>query len=140
MSTTIRLKDEHQRIEALCADLLNRVHAGDPAIIDDGFRGVDRLLREHLAFEEEEVLPALARVHPEIAQWVRADHDRIRDGLDEVGVAIQCHLLREDHARDVVALVTEHIAHEERTLLPWVEAHEGGPDPWRPPSSGPPVA
>jgi hemerythrin superfamily protein len=136
-----KLHDDHQALEGDFEDLLNRVHVDDTCIIEECWDRFEKRLRDHMRFEEEKLLPAYARERPEIAMWIREDHEKIEQALDEIGLEIQLHQLREEKARAFVALLREHAAREARSIYGWTGATaEIDDEHWHPTSSGPSIA
>lgn len=136
-----RLMAEHQHLDELFEDLVNRVHTGDCAIMSECWREFEDALVAHMAFEERRLLVDFAEHHPAEAAWVRADHVRIRALLDELGVELQIHLLSDQRAADFIAMLRSHAEREAALLYRWATTHRpGAADHWQPTSAGPSVA
>lgn len=90
------------------------------------FQAFEREVNEHLALEEEYLLPAYAMGSPTDAKILRDDHARIRQLMFEIGVEGQLHELRFKAINDLVELLRAHAARENMTLYPWAETHVAG--------------
>lgn len=134
-----RLRAEHEHIEDLFDELLNRVHTGDRAVMDEGWRVFEQTLLAHMEFEERRLLVDFAEYHPAEAAWILADHQRIRALLFEVGVELDLHLLTDPRAAALVELIQRHATRESALLYRWASSHRA-PGRWHPSSAGPPMA
>lgn len=115
--------DHHQRVEAGFRALLAATYADSPSDLVAHFREFKRELLDHLAAEEETILPAYEHFHPEDARRLRDDHARIRQSLMRIGVDAELHLIRE---QDVEALIRElraHASHEDVHMYRWAQVH-----------------
>lgn len=111
---------EHHRVtEEACTALLARTYADDPLELVTHFRVFERALLEHIAAEEELILPEYASHAPEDAQAIRADHAAIRDALNRVGIEVELHVIRAHTVERLVASLRAHAAREDGGMYPW---------------------
>lgn len=117
-----RLRSEHQSLDALFEDIANRARCGETAVLDAGWSALETALTDHMAFEEERLLPQLARLDAAEAERIRSEHAQIRSTLSELGIAIELHTLREETVREFLTLLRAHAAREDRTLYACADA------------------
>lgn len=115
------LREDHRRLDEVFETLLNCVHAGEREAAREAWTAFERGLTGHMAAEEATLLPVFDQFEPEEAARVRAEHLRIRTLLDELGVALDLHALREEKVEELVAALRAHAAHEEAGLYPWAD-------------------
>lgn len=120
------LYQQHQAQERAFQDLVERVKSGDSLVCDAVWDEFCADLLSHLQFEEDHILPRYRRSNPGAAadaEELLAQHAAIRQQLDEMGMALQLHLLRAEIVERFVAMMRAHAEHENRTLYPWERAH-----------------
>jgi hemerythrin superfamily protein len=110
----------HHELEAACHVLLGQL-AVDPHVLAASWDELDAALRDHLAAEEELILPAYQLTAPEEGDTLRTEHARIRELLHEVGRGMQHHRISAERLRELVALLHTHATREETVLYPWAE-------------------
>jgi hypothetical protein len=104
---------DHERIHQQLEDFQNIAHADDWEHADRVFRRLEVLIERHMYFEEHDVFP-LFEQHMSLSpcvggiQTMRQQHLAIRDALEEAGLGLQLHHLRE---QSVVALSESVLAH-----------------------------
>jgi iron-sulfur cluster repair protein YtfE (RIC family) len=113
-----RLRDEHAELDARFDDLCARARDGDWSDVDEVWDDFADDLEAHLAFEEEEVFPALAKDAPALVERLTAQHEMIRRRLTELGVEIQVHTVRADTLETFVDALRQHAALENEQLYP----------------------
>ncbi len=118
-----RLASHHVRLHALFEDLLRRLALDDRDETRAAWNEFERALVAHLDAEESLMLPAFAAAQPEEAAAIRAEHEKIRAKLLELGVAVDLHYIRADVAADFVRMLREHAAREDSLMYRWAEAH-----------------
>lgn len=116
-----RLRADHLDIDALCDDIANRAACGDWAVLDAVWTQLDATLRQHLSLEEQFLFPRFAVTSPDETEALRDEHDALRRRLAELGIAIEVRALREEAAREFVAMVGAHAARENALFYPWVD-------------------
>ena len=77
------------------------------------------LFRSYLVFEDRELLPALARIDPEEAAALAADHQRLRARLTEVGVGVDLHATRAHDVRELIVDLGKHAWREGELMYRW---------------------
>lgn len=114
-----RLQGEHLHHQELFDALLNRVHAGDAAGSQEAWTAFEQAMRAHMELEEAEILPLFERKNAEDAALVRAEHDRIRLLLSDMGMGLDLHIVREEKVNDLVQFLKRHAQYENQLLYAW---------------------
>jgi len=113
------LLSDHQRLDELFARLLDDVHCGDWTVCQATWNRFERELLQHLESEETFLLPRFEREYPEETAVLRVEHESIRRLLADMGIQVELHALREQHARHFVESLRGHAAREELLLYRW---------------------
>lgn len=113
--------ERHRELESECREVLGELSTGDPDARRIGWPDFDAALRDHMAAEDELVLPAYQRSEPEEAVELRNEHARIRALLDSVDDDIQLGATQTDSARQLIALLHAHAEREAASLYRWAE-------------------
>lgn len=116
-----KLLDEHVRLATLCQRVIAAFEDGDRAECDAAFRELERDLEQHLQFEERELLPRFAHLHPEVVAEILAEHALIRSRLTELGVGVDLHLARCTAVKKLVVDLGDHARREGQTLYRWAD-------------------
>jgi len=117
------LDTDHDRIAALCDELLEAYGTDDWAVVRSAWGRFERALTAHIQAEETWLLPFYAIAEPAEAQALRRDHDVLRRRLDEIGFGIDLHCANDEVGREMVALLRDHARREDSTLYPWADQH-----------------
>lgn len=122
--TSVRaaLHQDHERLDALFEELLNRVHVNDAIAANAAWTAFDQGLVAHFDAEEAEVLPLFERHDPAEAAAIRAEHTKLRAVLVELGVMLELHALREATVEELIRLLRAHAAREEEALYRWADS------------------
>lgn len=121
------LAEDHARLTALFEQMLAAFQADAR---DDAARlwtAFDEGLRSHLALEEEHLLPRFARVDPQEAEALLAEHHRIRDKLLRMGIGVDLHLTRDDQVAQFIEELKAHAQREDALMYRWTQAELGDP-------------
>jgi hypothetical protein len=110
----------HDAVEAACLALLGETFSDDPRSLEARWRAVEARILDHIVLEET-MLARFARANAEAAAMIRAQHERLLELVNRVGLEIQLHVLRAGTMRALVAALRAHAAYEERTFYPWAE-------------------
>jgi hemerythrin-like domain-containing protein len=121
-----RLAADHVRLSALFEDVLRRLALDDRDETRAAWSEFEHGLTAHLDAEDALMLPAFAESEPEEAAAIRAEHEKIRAKLLELGVAVDLHFIRADIAADFVQQLREHAAREDAMMYRWAETHLEG--------------
>lgn len=119
------LRQDHLAFRDQFADICGRARSGDWRDLDDAWGGFAENVRDHLAFEERELFGAYAERDEDsrvLVDRLRAEHDEIRRGLDEIGIEIQLKSIRVRTIDAFVAAMQRHAAIENAHLYPWAES------------------
>jgi hemerythrin-like domain-containing protein len=110
------LRDDHRRLDALIEALLNPVHVNDAVLADRAFRDLELGLVAHIDVEDQHMLPLLEKEDPAEAATIRAEHERIRKLLAELGIGLEIHVVREETMEELARFLRNHAAREEGLL------------------------
>jgi hemerythrin superfamily protein len=116
-----RMADDHQRIQALFERLIELLSDGDWDAANNFFTDFERRMLSHIDGEERYMLPHLQRDDPFEAAAVLEEHRRIREHISDLGVQLELHSVRQDHAQKLFDLHRAHAAREERVLYRWAD-------------------
>jgi iron-sulfur cluster repair protein YtfE (RIC family) len=122
------LREDHERLATVAEELLNRVHTDDLGVMEEGWAKFEAELLEHLAFEEEQLLPRFEGTHAAEAAWIRQDHARLRAAIAQMGVDLELHNLREERVQAFIDGLRAHSKQEEKIFYPWADAHVEAPE------------
>jgi len=117
------LRDHHLEIESACLELMGAAFVDDPPILARRWSAFEHEVLDHMAAEEELLIPSYQSADPEQAQELRADHILLRDILEHVALDVELHAIRIERLKDLVAMLRAHAYREERTLYPWAQHH-----------------
>lgn len=123
------LEHQHRRLLDLFTFIARETKAGDTAQSDAVWDVAVAALERHMA-EEERRFPPLRDLTPEQAEilgQLRADHERMRTCLAELGVTVQLRSASPGTLADLVAAVRTHATREESTFFRWLEAPASEP-------------
>jgi hypothetical protein len=115
------LHEDHLAMARELRELAEHAHCGHAAAMRSTFVMVEKALRDHLALEDDKLLPRFADVDPGEAAALREEHARIRRRLDDLGIALELHTLRAGMIDDFIDLLYRHAVREERALYAWSE-------------------
>jgi len=119
----ILLSDHHHRLESTCRALLGYAYTDDGRALTLSWNEVEAELLDHMAAEEEVILPGYELHAPADARRVRDDHARIRALLTPIGVEVELHEIRIARLRQLVAALEAHSANEDAGMYPWAAQH-----------------
>ncbi len=117
------LADHHREIEGACLGLVAGTYADDPLELIKQYCCFERAMLDHLAAEEEQILPAYAEHAPADAQALRDDHAAIRQALYRIGLEVELHLVRATTVNQLVEALRAHAAREDAKMYPWAQLH-----------------
>jgi hemerythrin superfamily protein len=118
-----RMIADHRRLEGLFRELQVAFEMDAPTSdLRALWTQLDAGLSAHMQAEEEVVLPELARVDPDEAKALRAEHDELRRKLLELGVGVDLHVVRERIAREFLDTLRAHAEREDELLYQWAAA------------------
>jgi hypothetical protein len=119
MDTKSQLLLEHQDVDAHLEAMKAAVVRDDPRALSVAWTRFERDLGDHMRFEETELLWRFAGFDPEEAAALRAEHDRIRKLVAELGISADLHTLRVGVADQLLEELRAHARREEKTLYRW---------------------
>jgi hemerythrin-like domain-containing protein len=126
------LPEHHHDLEAHYQRLMARCQDGDPLELRCEWALFERELNEHLELEEKELIPRFRRDLPAEAAQICREHDQIRAGLAELGIALDLHALRATAVQEFLDLLRAHAGREEALFYPWVNEHTTQNPRWLP--------
>lgn len=103
--------------------MLGTTYQGDPRELISQYRRFERSTLEHLAAEEELILPAYADEDPGDARALYDDHVQLRQLLFRIGVEVELHVVRADTVKRMIAELSAHAAREDAAMYPWAQVH-----------------
>ena len=116
------LSADHAEMRSLSQEFLNAVHANDWSGADAIFGRLEQLVERHMSFEEEQVFPVFddypGQVPSEALEPMRSQHEDIRKALQETGISLQLHQVREPVMQALTAALDKHAAAEDA----WADA------------------
>jgi len=115
------LCQHHEELDFLLSQLLERIEAADLGGADELWARVVRELYAHMDAEEAVIIPHIDSRAPNDAAQFRADHDRIRATLAEMGVAVALQTITPEKLRAFVQLLREHAIKEEHSIYPFAD-------------------
>lgn len=113
------LSDHHHRLELKCRDMLRCAYTDDPRRLDSAWGELEAELLDHMAAEEEVILPSYATHAPEDARRIRDDHTRIRSLVTPISVDVELHEVRVERLHRLVEALEAHSASEDAAMYPW---------------------
>jgi len=113
------LAAHHARIERCLDNLAHAARIDDPGELQRCYSTFERELVHHMAVEEEALFPALKAAFPKEEAALRAEHDRLRSLLEELGVGVELHLVRLDVIDRFIARLRAHALREDAFLYDW---------------------
>lgn len=119
---------EHERLDALFADVLARLKHDDREETAAAWNDFERGLLAHMALEESDILPGFSTDHPAEAAAILADHEHFRGRLAELGVAVDLHFIRADIAADFIDRLRAHAKREDALMYQWADAQLHAPE------------
>jgi len=110
----------HHELEAAFQDIL-REHGVNPHALAARWDELDAALRDHMAAEEELILPDFQLTAPEEGDALRTEHAQIRELLTAIGHDVQHHQIHTARLHQLVSLLHAHARREDAALYPWAE-------------------
>ena len=120
-----QLLADHAELESLLVQLGQSVDSNDvPADLCICWAHFEARLRDHLDTEERSLFPVFGARHREEIESLRAQHQQIRRTLAELGIAAELHTIRKPAVDELIALLREHAALEDRSMYDWAVGSE----------------
>lgn len=117
------LVEHHRALETACQALLAHTYGDDPRELVFNYRDFERSTLEHIAAEDDLLLPAYAEHAPDDARSLRDDHVAIRQLLFRIGIDVELHIVRVDTVKQLIETLQAHAAHEDAAMYPWAQEH-----------------
>ncbi len=118
---------EHEYLDGLFNRLLECVHQNDRELLAQQWCVFERVLVDHIEWEEQHLLPRYRIEQPDDAASIDAEHARFRALVAEIGVAVDLHLIREEIVREMIDLMRTHARREEEQAHAWADENVKGP-------------
>lgn len=115
--------EHHRALETACQALLAQTYSDDPRELVLHYRLFERSMLEHLAAEDDLILPAYAEYAGADARSIRDEHVAIRELLFRVCVDVELHIVRVATVKDLIERLQVHAAHEDAAMYPWAQDH-----------------
>lgn len=110
-------------LEVKARDMLSRAYPDDPQDLLSDWVALETALLDHMAAEEEVVLPGYAARAPRDAERIFDEHTLIRALVTLTGVDIELHAIRTERLQRLVDTLHDHSASEDRGMYPWATAN-----------------
>lgn len=120
---SLLLPDHHRRLETKCRELLAWTYTDDTRELAAAWCQLEAELNDHLAAEEEVILPGYAVHAPDDARRILDDHTRLRELLTPIGVEIELHEARADRLRRLAEALASHALLEDTAMYPWAQSN-----------------
>jgi hypothetical protein len=115
------LPDHHRRLDARGRELLACAYTDETRELVAAWCELESELLDHIAAEEEVILPGYAKHSPGDAQRILDDHARIRELMTPTGVEVELHLARATQLQRLIAALEAHADHEDAFMYPWAQ-------------------
>lgn len=113
--------ERHQELASACLEFTRIARSEDPHVLATRWRELDATLRDHMAAEEDLIIPVYQLTDPEEGDELRTEHARIRELLDEIGVDVESGALEAARMHSLVELLQAHAMREDTSMYPWAE-------------------
>jgi len=110
---------DHQELDHLFEALLDALQADARQEALQLWTAFDDGLCQHMALEEEELLPLLRRHDPQEVEALLREHDEIRAKLAELGVGVDLHEIRVQTVSDFIEQLRRHAQREDALAYRW---------------------
>lgn len=100
----------------------NAAEGADHAALCADWGAFERALRAHLELEERELFGPVQAIDAAAVEQARADHRRIREMLDELGLEVELHTVRKETIDRFLDLLRAHAAREDASLYRHADA------------------
>jgi hemerythrin-like domain-containing protein len=117
------LRQDHQELERTFQALLDALRADARNDVLKFWAAFDDGLCQHMALEEQHVLPALREQDAREADALSKEHDEIRMKLAELGPGVDLHEIRAETVSDFVEQLRRHANREDALAYRWAEHH-----------------
>ena len=115
--------DHHRRIDAIRQNLFGWAHTDNARELSEGWSELEGEVLDHIAAEEDVILPGYAIHAPVDAAMVLTDHARIRALLTPIGVDVELHQICAPRLQLLVDALAAHALSEDAAMYPWAERH-----------------
>lgn len=121
------LLHDHERLAKLARRVATCVDANDVHEALVAWKPLEDGVLAHFDSEEMYILPALEPTDPGEVGELRAEHDKLRATLGELGMALELHTARKSAFDDFAARIQKHADREEALMYRWAEEHAPRP-------------
>ena len=115
------LEADHVYLEGLLTALVAAAQSNDGVALLSVWNAFERHLLAHLDEEEMFILPLVIGENTPQAEWLRAEHNTIRQNVGEIGLAVDLHTVRVEGIELLATRLREHAQREHAWLYPWAE-------------------
>lgn len=119
--TQASLRLEHEEIDAALERVLQAFATDDRDVARTAFREFDARFTEHLAMEEDLLLPEFSEVDPAEAAQIAAEHRAIRSKIDELAIGTDLHVTRIPAVKQLAETIRAHARREDALLYKWAD-------------------
>lgn len=114
--------DQHRHLARAFSELRNASEGADAPTLRASWLELERTLLAHLEAEEQDLLPVLEVRHPAECGRIREEHVQIRASLEELGLQVELHAIRDDILQAFVDRLEAHARGEETGLYAFADA------------------
>lgn len=125
MNTGERLALEHQHVDMLLHRVWLALRGDDSREVQLTWRQLETELDGHMRYEETELFPRFAEMHPTEAAALRAEHDELRRLMEALAIETELHTVRAEIAERLLDRLRAHAVREDALLHPWATRHLG---------------
>jgi len=114
---------DHEVLYILFDEVLEAFHAGARVQAKALWAQLSERLDRHMRFEEQEVFPLLAAVHPDEVKTLISEHDALRRALDGLGADLERSSLKVADVDAFIDMLRSHARRENALAYPWLDAN-----------------
>jgi hemerythrin len=122
---------DHDELDMFLDHAIAAYRCGDRDEAARAFTELEVRMAPHFEMEERQLFPELARIAPEEATALRAEHDAIRARMGELGVELELHHSRLSTMEELARMLRRHAARENALLYRLAEKAFPDPQPAR---------
>ena len=112
---------DHVYLDGLLAGVVAAARSNDVVALGSGWSAFERHLLAHFDEEEMFILPLVVGENAPQAEWLRAEHNAIRQSVGEIELAVELRAVRVEAIERLATRLREHAQREHAWLYPWAE-------------------
>jgi hypothetical protein len=119
------LQSDNRRIGELLEEIVALASEEDPRDFRETWKTFELDLLTHMHTEEVHVFRSFRHAEPDETRRLLEEHERIRNHLTELSIALDLHCLSPNQVAALAGEVRAHTAREDRLLYPWAARQLG---------------